>query len=69
MGEAKLKTRRMLLDVVIDPCLCNLMVWVEVDADGWELHIAAKCANCRRMGLQAAERALGKLPPVTFEDG
>ncbi len=68
MGEAKLKTRRVLLDVIIDPCLCNLVVWVETDVDGWELHIAAACKNCRRMGLEAAQRALGKLPPVTFEE-
>ena len=68
MAIANLKTRRILVDAVIDPCLCNLVVWVETDVDGWELHISAACSACRRMGLEAAEKALGKLPPVFFDD-
>ena len=69
MPVANLKSKRVLLDVIIDPCLCNVIVWVEVDADGWELHIAAACRSCRELALQSAQKALGKLPPVTFEDG
>ena len=62
------KTKRILIDIIVDPCLCNLVVWVETDVDGWDLHISAKCSSCRKIGLEAAEKALGKLPPVTFED-
>jgi len=68
MATATLKSKRILLDAVIDPCLCNLMVWVEVDADGWDLHIAAQCRSCRQLGLEVAHRVFGKLLPVTFED-
>ena len=69
MPVANLKSKRVLLDAIIDPCLCNLVVWVEVDADEWSLHIAAACRSCRELALQIAQKALGKLPPVTFEDG
>ena len=62
------KTRRVLLDAIIDPCLCNLVVWVEIDVDSWELHIAAECQDCRTLGLRAATDALGKDVSVVFEE-
>lgn len=68
MSVATLKTRRILLDAVIDPCLCNLVICSETTADGWELHIWAACPSCQKMALEIVHKALGKLPPVTFED-
>jgi len=37
--------KRLLMDVIVEPCGCNLQLWV----DGQELHAAAQCDSCREM--------------------
>lgn len=68
MPVATLKTRRILLDAVIDPCLCNLVLWSESTADGWNLHIGPCCSKCLKLALKAAQASFAHLPPVIFED-
>jgi hypothetical protein len=62
MAIGTLKTKRVLLDAVIDPCLCNLVVWIEETADASEIHVGECCASCRRLALKSIHDQYGGLP-------
>jgi hypothetical protein len=53
-----------LLDVIIEPCKCNLKVWAEVYAGAWELHIGPCCESCEKLAIESARNALGQLPRI-----
>jgi hypothetical protein len=41
--------RKLLMDVVVVPCNCNLQVWVEGDA----FHVGPCCESCKRIAVEA----------------
>jgi hypothetical protein len=67
MAIATLKTKTVLLDAIIDPCQCKLVVWIEETADASEIHVGECCASCRRLALRSIHDQFGTLP-VNFVD-
>ena len=49
--------RRLLMNVEVVPCGCNLQVWV----DGTELHIGACCPSCEQVAVQAIHKIYPEL--------
>ena len=67
MSGASLKTKRILLDAVIDPCLCNLQIWVEISERESSIHVGPCCSSCRRLALKIINDGFGNLI-VNFVD-
>jgi hypothetical protein len=63
---AVLKTRKVLVDAVIDPCLCNLMIWTECDGEQTSIHIGPCCPRCERTAREAILVNWPELP-ITIE--
>jgi len=58
--------KRVLIDVIVEPCGCNLLVWSEPAGDGWELHCGPCCEDCEKTFIAAVRDGLGRLPWVRF---
>lgn len=56
-----------MIDVMVEGCGCNLVVWTETDGETWDLHIGPCCEACEKMALSSAQSGLGRPVRVVFE--
>ena len=44
--------KRLIFDCLIEPCGCNLQVWIDDGA----FHVGAACPSCQELALRAVQK-------------
>ncbi len=55
--------RRLLMDVIVVPCNCNLQIWVEDTS----IHVGPCCESCERVAIESIRATYPNLPTIEVE--